>query len=244
MTPLNSYIDAPRIRVPSIIFINTFHELYNYIISRRCTELKPCCPIKACFLLLNACIPPLKSSSGVFRVLLILKNTLFPKGALLEILDYGWNVTEVAYIRTVEPQMSGNHILDVVVVPLNYTQMNKRAEGQWILTVRNPNHNHPPAEEIASLATARRLPAQTREIVRQLLTAGIKPAAVLSAIRQNPGILSNSVTTYIKGVTIRKRNFGGRAPIATLLDEIRHRLPTCLFSRWYTSKDKSLFFAS
>ena len=82
--------------------------------------------------------------------------------------------------------------------------MIKRAGGQWILTVRNPTHNHPPAEEVASVAPARRLPAQTRENVRQLLTEGVKPAAVLSAIRQNPGILSNSVTIYNEGVAIRK----------------------------------------
>ena len=82
--------------------------------------------------------------------------------------------------------------------------MNKRAWGQWILTVRNPNHNYPPAQEIASLATAQRLPAQTRKNVRQLLTAGDRAAAVLSSIRQNPGILSNSVTIYNEGVAIRK----------------------------------------
>ena len=46
--------------------------------------------------------------------------------------------------------------------------------------------------------------------------------SLLLCYSTKPSILSNSVTICNEGVAIRQRNLGGRAPIAALLDKIRH----------------------
>ncbi|KAG9299833.1 hypothetical protein G9A89_003377 [Geosiphon pyriformis] len=52
------------------------------------------------------------------------------------------------------------------------------------LTVRNAENNHEPSDNIAGHPTARGLKSKQKVLVSQMLSAGIAPKAILTALRQ------------------------------------------------------------
>ncbi|KAI9103916.1 hypothetical protein DFS34DRAFT_668340 [Phlyctochytrium arcticum] len=57
-----------------------------------------------------------------------------------------------------------------------YARLKK--DGLWHLSIRNPEHNHPPG-----LAAARRLTKDQKQLVRNGLKAGSSPREVLTSVR-------------------------------------------------------------
>ncbi|CAG8696391.1 10298_t:CDS:2 [Cetraspora pellucida] len=99
----------------------------------------------------------------------------------------------------------------------------KEENGLWMLSIRNPNHNHGPLENIMAHPTLRRMNKQAQDQVKEMTRAGVCPREILSSLHQNDHSISViSWDIYNLCTKIRLENLQGRTPIQALLKELEN----------------------
>src|SRR2546429_9222733 len=97
----------------------------------------------------------------------------------------------------------------------------RKSDGQWNLSIKNAEHNHPPSGYMSGHPTYRQLNEQNMQIVRSMSSAGISPRQMLATLSQNNDTFTAiSKTIYNPQMQIRHENLQGRTPIQSLIDEL------------------------
>jgi len=58
-------------------------------------------------------------------------------------------------------------------------------DGVWLLSIRNPAHNHERSHSVTAHPSLRRLDPETQQKTNEMTRAGVRPRVILSALRQN-----------------------------------------------------------
>ncbi|OAV90290.1 hypothetical protein PTTG_28392 [Puccinia triticina 1-1 BBBD Race 1] len=84
----------------------------------------------------------------------------------------------------------------------------QKKKNVWKFTIKNPAHNHPPSLYAAAHTTNRKLTPSLYEEMKQLGDAGLKPAAILKAMKKthpDEQILATISTIYSIGIPSRSQ---------------------------------------
>lgn len=92
-----------------------------------------------------------------------------------------------------------------------------RKDGKWVVKVTNPEHNHPPSDDIKAHPLARKMSKEEMEIVKRGVSQGLAPRVIMAKLHEfNPNTMVKPEDVYNTRAGMRQRKMVGLSPVQQL----------------------------